>query len=296
MTPLIRIAPLAIALLAIVSTTLGQPAPPAAPAPNPLDAFADQVRAIAEKPAPAAGDYKAIAEGTLQLGAEARGSGQEFPKPAVRDALVAVDIGEELSPLAADWRTLRQELEKLLEDPEPPSSEDQQQQQQQDQEQNENENEQQGDSESSEQNQDSGEGSDSKSSPENQDKQQGEGEKGGDSESQQNQNPSEKGQQGEPENSAPKPEDGGLGDLDEEQPAPQLDEQEGGDAPPKPQEAQQTVGGAQQDAPKRGAQQAVILQKLDQLKQQDSPGELYQILLEDQQGDEPQEAPSEKDW
>ncbi len=73
---------------------------------------------------------------------------------------------------------------------------------------------------------------------------------------------------------------------------PELDKQR-----PEPKEEQNQVGGTQKEQPIRSAKQAMTLQQLEQLKQQDKPGALH-MLLQQAERDEnaPKPQPLQKDW
>lgn len=247
------------------------PAPAAPPAAAPADAFAEPlVKTIAEiaaKDAPSAADYARVAERSLDFLQRKTRAGEPFSPNVVHSGLDAVDAGEARDVKAADWPKLRQELEGFLEKPpEPPPQDQKQQPQPQSKDQNQAEN-----SPSGERPQDQNEASPSENS------------KDGSPSSDQNASPPPES----PPNSGSDPSSTkeqsrppaapAFGDMSREKP----------DRPPErpestPSDRTQQVGGKPQremgtpeaDDPRL----AMPLQKLDQLRQQDSPAKLFQIL------------------
>ena len=80
--------------------------------------------------------------------------------------------------------------------------------------------------------------------------------------------------------------------MEDPEEAPELDKQR-----PEPKEEQNQVGGTQSEQPIGSAKQAMTLQQLEQIKQQDKPGALH-MLLQQAERDEnaPQAQPLQKDW
>jgi len=272
--------------LALAFGLFGQiPAPPQnPPTATPLaeetgPTLGEVIASIAEKEAHAPSDYEQFAQMTLQLGQSAMQQGQRIPDPSIWDGIHAVDAGHSINPLQTDWITLREELEKLLEKPPEEQQEDQENQDQDQSEDSEDQNE------SGEQNSDSeqnGEDSDSQEqensdqpSDENQEPQENEG---GEEQSQNGDQQGEQQQQSE-----------SLGDMNESEETPQLDQQ--------PKEEQTQVGGTEQQPPPRSAKQAMTLQQLEQLKQQDKPGALH-MMLQNAERDENAPPPQKlkNDW
>ena len=272
--------------LALAFGLFGQiPAPPQnPPTATPLaeetgPTLGEVIASIAEKEAHAPSDYEQFAQMTLQLGQSAMQQGQRIPDPSIWDGIHAVDAGHSINPLQTDWITLREELEKLLEKPPEEQQEDQENQDQDQSEDSEDQNE------SGEQNSDSeqnGEDSDSQEqensdqpSDENQEPQENEG---GEEQSQNGDQQGEQQQQSE-----------SLGDMNESEETPQLDQQ--------PKEEKTQVGGTEQQPPPRSAKQAMTLQQLEQLKQQDKPGALH-MMLQNAERDENAPPPQKlkNDW
>ena len=257
---------------------------------NPGPELGEVIGEIAEKELPGAVDYHQLAELTLQLGQAAMQQGQRIPDPSIWDGIHAVDAGESLVPNQTDWATLRSELEKLLE--KPPEQPQDQQNEQNDQQQNQENSESQdseGDSGDSESNQD-------QQSQEQNGEQQEQEEGGEDSKTEEDPSGDQEQQ------SSPQEEGDGeqnqqpqtnqtLGDMDDSQ-RPELDQSQ------SPQEEEQTqVGGTQQEQPIRSAKQAMTMQQLEQLKQQDKPGALHMLLQQAEKQEQSAKANKNlKDW
>jgi Ca-activated chloride channel family protein len=216
------------------------------------------VARLSEKPALAAKDYAELAQTTLTYGQRSRSAQQQIPERVIDDALLAVDQGERIDAKAADWPRLRSELEELRkqQEEEKQQRQERQKQEQQKQEQQQNQQEQQ------QQNQD-------QQSPDQQKQQQSGQEKQ------------------EPQNQQQQKQDA-FGDMKEQpdkspQPPPQ----------PQPQQTQK-VGGQKEKKEERPLDPdlAMPLQKLEQVRNQDSPAKLQQLM----QG-QPQKQPKKgKDW
>jgi len=94
--------------------------PPDTPTPQEVG---DIVARLASQPEPEAPGYAAMAEATLALGEARLGAGRPLERRVVEDGLDAVEKGRSLDAEVADWPTLRQRLEALLEaTPPPPQS------------------------------------------------------------------------------------------------------------------------------------------------------------------------------
>jgi Ca-activated chloride channel family protein len=197
-------------------------------------------------------DWAEMASETVSWGQHVGSAGQKVPEGPVRDALAAVDLGSRADPKAADWERLRTELRKLLENPEE-KKQDQQQQQQQNQQQNQNQSQQQNQQQNQQQRQDSSQ-------------QQGNPQQG--SQPQQQSSPQQQRQ-----DSARMNPQSAFGNM-------------GGAPTPTPKDegerAMQRVGGAKKDQEsdpaRRDPQLTVPLAKLEQLRSQDSPAELFALL------------------
>jgi len=183
-------------------------------------------------------DWSELAGQTVTWGRRLQSSGEPVPEGPVRDGLAAVDAGSVMDPKAADWGQLRAQLEEMLK-----KSEDQKQKQQQQQKQQDKQQKQQQDQNQRRQN------------------------SGGSPQQQQGQPQNQSGQPSNPQNSAPE-QQSAFGDVKgQQQPPPSGNQQVGGrpeNKRPDPAEADPSL-----TAP---------LQKLDQLRDQDAPAELFQMI------------------
>ena len=115
----------------------GSPLPAASPgagagADATSEALVQTVADISGKAAPGARDYRRLTEATLDFARRKAMGGEGFSPGVITSALDAVDAGEALDRNAADWPTLRKELEAYLDgshEPPPPQPEQQQDQQ-----------------------------------------------------------------------------------------------------------------------------------------------------------------------
>jgi Ca-activated chloride channel homolog len=255
---------------------------------------------LAAREKPSARDYAELARSTLTFGERTQAAQQPVPESTVRDALAAVTAGADLDPKAADWPALREQLEALLPKKDPPPQKDQSKPDEKKPEQNKDEKSDskdqksgaKGDSQKSEEQKkqaqsksDSGKPDDQKSSG-GDNKSSDPSQKNADSDKKSDQSGQsafgdmQKDKPESPEKKEGKP----AGQTEAEQPA------------PDPSEMQQ-VGGTPTEASTDPARQdpslTIPLQKLDQVKQGDSPARLFQLLQEPGTG---QPAPKGKDW
>ena len=244
-------------------------APPApSSAGEPLSKLADD---FSKRASLSAREYSEFARTTLTYGERVKSAKQPVPEGPIRDGLAAVKEGEALDPKSADWAKLRTDLEKLLQKPPPPPEQKQQQPQQNDKnEKNDKENQ----DDSSQQNQ-SSQDQQQKSDSSKSDRQKS------DQQQQKEQQPESKSDEKKDTESADKAKEqekqsafGDMGKQEKKEPPPAQ--------PPQTGETQK-VGGAQEkkEAP-ANADPALIgaLQKLDRLKDQDSPAKLHQLMQE----------------
>jgi Ca-activated chloride channel family protein len=237
-----------------------------APAPPEPPALAKIVGRLSSATQRSARDWSELGRETVTWGSRLQSEQQPVPEGPVRDALAAVDLGAQLDPKATDWKKLREELEALLKKPE-----DDQQKQDQNQQ----------DQDNSPQNQDQ-KNQDQKSDSQKQDKSGKSQSEKNDSSSQQDpsQNPPDQ-----PADEKP-PGESAFGDMNKKEEPP----------PPPPPESTQRVGGAPEK--KEGTPEpvdpslALPLQKLDQLRNQDSPAQLFQLM----DGDRKPAKKTGKDW
>lgn len=235
---------------------------------------------FAERPSLTARDYAELARATLTYGERQKSAQQPVVEGAIHDGLAAVDAGAALDPKAAEWDKLRHDLEKLLEKPNqpPPQNQDQQQKDQQQKDQQKNQQDQKNDSSQNNQEQKQ----DSSSDPSQKPSQQNEKNSG----QEPKENPSQDSQSDPQKQQQPKPQQNqqsAFGDMNKKDDPPQQ---------PKPQPAQpqnpsdmQKVGGAQEaknDPAGKDPAMLVPLQRLQQLRSQDSPVRLQQIMRNDQ--------------
>lgn len=260
------------------AATLATPPAASAPAadtppPAPGAALSKMVGRLSTGASHSARDWAELARETITWGTRLQSEQpQPVPPGPVHDALQAVDLGEKLDRKTADWPKLREELEALLKTPEQ-KKEEQPDEQNKDQQKNQDKNQQ----DQQKQEQDKQEQKQSSSqSPQN--------EKNSDQQKQnqpfdQNTKP--------PEEKEPRPGESAFGDMKQKSAPP----------PPPPADTQK-VGGApeKKEAPPEALDPALALplQKLDQLRSQDSPARLFELM----QGGEkkPAQKKSGKDW
>jgi len=210
---------------------------------------------LSEQSALSAKDCSDLAQTTITYGQRIKEMKKQPPEKVIRDALQAVDVGEKLDAKAADWPRVRQELEALLKKEEPKQDEKKKDEQKKDQQQ--------------------------KNQPQNQKQQQQQDQQKSEQQKSDEQKQQESQQQ-------PQKQDafGDMKDQKDQKPEPKKQ-------PPQP--GTQKVGGQQEKKPE-GEQQnpelAMPLQKLEQVRNQDSPAKLQQIM----QGQQQKPKPVGKDW
>lgn len=216
------------------------------------------VARLAENNTLTASDCAELAQTTITYGQRVKTAQQHPPENVVQDALQAVALGEKLAEKAADWPHLRQELEALLKKEEPPPED---------------------------------------KKPPDQDKkkqdQQSKQEQKKDQPSPQDQQKSdqEKSDQPPPAEPPPPQDKDAFGDMQE----PKNQPPEKNPAPPPPPPGTQKVGGQQDKKPDDQLQNpelAMPLQKLEQVRNQDSPAKLQQLM----QGQPQKPKTKGKDW
>ncbi len=228
-----------------------------AASPSPSAPLSKLVGRLSAADARNARDWSEFGHETVIWGSHLQGDQQPVPEGPVHDALAAVDTGSKLDPTATDWPKLRQELEALLQKPEEPKQDKKDQKQNQDQ-----------------KNQDQQQKQDQqKSDQQQQDKKDQQQQK----QDQQNPKPNDQKQPGE----------SAFGDMQKKDQPP----------PPPPQDSgTQKVGGQEKkDQPPEQADPslALPLQKLDQLRNQDSPAQLFQLMDGEKK---PGQKKAGKDW
>jgi len=220
---------------------------------DPAAPLAKIVGRLSAKDERTARDWAELARETVSWGQHIQDDQRPVPQGPVQDALSAVTLGSGLDAKTADWPKLREDLEALLKKPDQKKDQQQQQQQQQNQDQQ----------NQDQQNQDQQKQDQSKQDQQNKDSQ-------GNPQQQKNQQPNS------PVNQKPNPADrkpaqSAFGDM-----------QQHDQPPPSAPEDTQKVGGVPEK--KEGEKTpvdpalALPLQKLDQLRNQDSPAELFQLM------------------
>ncbi len=268
-------------------------------------------------------DYAALAQETVMTGKRMMAAGNSLPRGAVEDGLESVFAGETLNAEAAEWETLRKELEELLKQTPEQKQEDQKDQQEQEdqkkqdqnqdnQQQNQdqqNQNSKQDESgqegQQGQKNQDQQDQQDSQTKPGENSDQQGESGKERDQQNQDqkpdaessNSDPSESNDsQDTPGQQEERNEENQLGPMDSEpqseeaSPPPQSPKPEAG----KPQKLQTIQGSSNEGAKSQSKDPTVVaaMKELEEVKGRDMPAELFQRM----QGS--QRAPDKKgkDW
>jgi len=242
-------------------------APAAAPVPEPLP-LAKIVSRLAGAETRTARDWAELGRETVSWGSRLQSEQQPVPEGPVRDALSAVDLGTKLDAKAADWKKLREELEALLQKPDDDKQDKQDQKDQQNQD----------DQKQDQQKQDQDKKSDQQKKQDQQDQQKSKSDQK--DSAQQDQQP----QDAKP--PEPKPQgESAFGDMNKKDPP-----------PPPPPESTQKVGGApekkDEPPPQVDPSLALPMQKLEQLRNQDSPAQLFQLM----EGEKKPTKKTGKDW
>jgi Ca-activated chloride channel family protein len=271
---------------------------------DPLAAFeaplATLIGQLSTQPEIAAAEYAALATQTLTYGQSVLESGQKPGVGVIYDAIDGVDAGEALDRNAADWPATREALLKLLAESQEPPPEDQEQEDEDksDEEKEDQDKGDEGDKGDKGENGDKGDQGEDGENGEKQEGENGENESDGNGEKQESDSSDQQDQSGENQDQSEqeqqenKPGESAFGDLDEpkeEQPQPQPQ------PAPQPQDpGTQSIGGqpTQTQEAQQNPELAVPLQKLDQLKQQDSPAQLFQLM----QDPKSQPPPKGRDW
>ena len=234
------------------------------PPPDPSAALTSIVTRLAAAPDRSGRDWAELARETVTWGQRLQSGQQPVAPGPVNDALAAVTAGSALDPNTADWSKLREELNALLKKPDEQNQDDQKQDQdnkdQKDQNQSQDKNQQQQDK-----NKSKGDKSD-----------QSQDQKGDPAQNSDDKNESKDS----PENPDSKPPEGkdgqqAFGDMKDKEPSP---------PPPPPEGDTQQVGGQPDQKPadaNADPSLAMPLQKLEQLRNQDSPAKLFRLMQGD---------------
>ncbi|MEY4689064.1 MAG: hypothetical protein RIR76_3087 [Verrucomicrobiota bacterium] len=262
-------------------------APNANPAPNPSPKISAEappgdpaalgriVGRLAAADRPGARDWSELAGETLTWGSRLQSQGQPVLPGPVHDALAGVKLGEKLDAKAADWGKLRGDLEALLDEQEREDKKDDQKQDQK---------EDQKKSDEQQQQQDQPKDQQSEQPKNDQQQQQQQNQQRKSSEQKDSSQPQQEEAQGKPDDEQ------ALGDMSKkDQP------------PPPPPENMQQVGGAPERKPEDQQEKAdpalaLPLQKLDQLRNQDSPAQLFQMMEGDRKGERKTAPKTGKTW
>ncbi len=246
---------------AAVEATPATPTSPApAPEPTPL---AKIVGRLSATEAHTSRDWAEFGRETVIWGSRLQSEQQPVPEGPVRDALAAVALGSKLDAKATDWPKLREELEALLKKPDEEKKEDEQDKNEQQQNQDQQKQEQKSDSKKQDK---SGQ---PQSAPPDQK----------DSSEKQEQQP----QDAKPPEQKP-PGESAFGDMNKKE-----------ESPPPPQSTQKVGGAPEKKAeppPAVDPSLALPTQKLDQLRNQDSPAQLFQLM----EGEKKPTKKTGKDW
>ena len=244
----------AAAAAVVLFLTVASRAAPAAPdtPPDPAARLSKVVARLSGNPRQSAVDWVELGRETVTWGQHLQSANQKVPEGPVRDALAGVDLGERSDPMATDWAHMRSELEELLRKPTdtPQQKKDQQQSPQNKQDQNQDQSKDQQQSKDSPQQQGSQGQPQKPEEPRDQSRQQ--------------QNPEEAKQRQK-----------AFGDMSAT-PTP------AGAQRREKQEAMKKVGGVKKDQvddpARKDPELAVPLEKLEQIRAEDSPAELFEML------------------
>jgi Ca-activated chloride channel family protein len=240
---------------------------PAPAAPPPSAALTQTVTRLAAAPTHSGQDWAELARETVTWGQRLQSEQQPVAPGPLQDALAAVEAGAALDAKAADWPKLRDELNALLKKPDDDQKKDDQKQDQ------------------DKQNQEDKNQPQDKNQQQNKDDKSKSSNKSDSSQQQQDQQNSDDQKNDAQDSPDAKPQDGkqgqkAFGDMKDQPP------------PPPPEGDTQQVGGNPDKKPADASADpslAMPLQKLDQLRNQDSPAKLFKLM----QG-EPQPAPAKK--
>ena len=212
---------------------------------------------LAEQPALSAKDCAELGQSTLTYGQRLKSTQQQPLESVIRDALQAVELGEKADAKAADWPKLRSDLQDLLKRDEEKKDDQKKDKDKQDQ--------------------------------KNQDQKQNQDQQQQSQDQQQKQNDQQKqDQQQQQQNQQQKQNQDAFGDMKD-----QKDKKPDQKSPP-PKPGTQKVGGQKDQPPTEQVdpELAMPLQKLDQVRNQDSPAKLQQLM----QGPQQKVKSNGKDW
>jgi Ca-activated chloride channel family protein len=220
-------------------------------------------------------DYAGLARSTLSYGQRLAESQQPVPAGPVNDALAAVAAGRALDPKAADWAALGKQLEALLQKKNPPEQQKKPDQPPPDK------------KPSDQKKDDADSKKDQKSQDSKSDSSQSKDQDKSSSSSQPQNAPPKDGKDdassGKPDSQSgqSKPAQSAFGDMKDKKSEQAPGEPKPADTPPPAPGEMQQVGGASEKTGETSPADpalALPLQKLDQVRQQDSPARLFQLL------------------
>ena len=245
----------------------GTPTPAASAAPGEPSALGRVVGRLSAAENPGPRDWAELARETLTWGSRLQSENPRQPLPPgpIQDALGALALGAKADPKAADWPKLRQDLEALLQTPPEDKQDQKKDDQKQDQQEQQDQDKQDQKSEQKKSQDQSG------SSQDKSEKQEQSEQKQDKSDQKQEQKPSD---------------ERAFGDMQRQPDAP---------PPPPPSQETQKVGGSPKAEPQpeqADPNLALPLQKLDQLRQQDQPAQLFKLM----EGDRKSPKKPGKDW
>jgi Ca-activated chloride channel family protein len=226
----------------------------AEPPPDPAASLSKVVGRLSAQEACSALDWAELGRDTVTWGQHLLSSNEPVPEGPVHDALAAVDIGEKSDPKASDWPSLRSQLEDLLKKKDDQKKQDQKKDQQQNKDQD--------------QNQDQQQNQQQKQDQQSQDQKQQQNP----SSSQPDKPQDSKGEPQKQQEKKPSTQQKAFGDMSNPTPEPRHDSHQD----------MQKVGGVkkdqQNDPAQRDPELAIPLEKLEQVKNQDQPAQLFEML------------------
>ncbi len=233
------------------------------PSPDSSSALSKIVTRLAASPDRSGRDWAELARETVSWGQRLQSEQQPVAPGPVNDALAAVAAGSALDPKTADWPKLREELAALLQKSDGQKSDEQKQEQEKKDQQDKNQSQ-----DKNQKQQDKNKSSDDKSDPSQ------------DQKNDPSKNPDDKNERKDsPDNPDSKPTEGkdgqkAFGDMKDQNQPP----------PPPPEGDTQQVGGNPDQKPadaNADPSLAMPLQKLEQLRNQDSPAKLFKLMQGD---------------
>lgn len=293
-------------LLPLSLSAQQMPPPPGAEQPKPGEKLSGTVGALSARDNLVAPDYAHLAEETIGYGKALQQAKANIEMGAVDDALLGVDEGESLDAKAADWPKLRKELEDLKKkaSDQQKQKQDQQKQDKQNKDKNQKQDQQKKDSGGSgnddqdKQNQDPSQSDQNSGKDQKDQKQKDQKDQDSKNQDSKDQKPGQNGQDqqkqdGQGQNKSDEEKDKNPNQNQGQDPKENKDREDSKNQPQpgpgsnekkEPQPETKKVGGGgsngqkseKEEAP--DAQTAEMVRKLDQIKEKDSPGKIYQLF------------------